>query len=219
MRFFMLGGGFEVDLMTFFEYIGLFVFAASGAICAIEKRMDFFGILTLATVTAIGGGVTRDVVTNIGIPIFFSKSEYMMIILISTILVILLRGSMKWKISFIMLDAVGLSVFTIAAGIKAIESDYNFMTFLFVSVITAVGGGLIRDILAQEVPTILKREIYAVASLVGAISFWMLYPLIGLTISSYLCLIFIFSIRIITYYCQIHLPYIENGKIHFKQDQ
>lgn len=70
MRFFMLGGGFEVDLMTFFEYIGLFVFAASGAICAIEKRMDFFGILTLATVTAIGGGVTRDVVTNIGIPIF-----------------------------------------------------------------------------------------------------------------------------------------------------
>ena len=62
-----------MDLITFFEYIGLFVFAASGAMCAIEKKMDFFGILTLATVTAIGGGVIRDVVTDIGVPVFFSK--------------------------------------------------------------------------------------------------------------------------------------------------
>ena len=64
-----------MDLITFFEYIGLFVFAASGAMCAIEKKMDFFGILTLATVTAIGGGVIRDVVTDIGVPVFFSKYE------------------------------------------------------------------------------------------------------------------------------------------------
>lgn len=204
-----------MDLITFFEYIGLFVFAASGAICAIEKKMDFFGILTLSTVTAIGGGVIRDVVTNIGIPVFFSKYEYMLTILISTSLVILFRGKIKWKTSFLVLDAIGLAVFTIAAGMKAIESDYNFMTFLFVSVITAVGGGVIRDVLAQEVPNILKREIYAVASLIGAICLWFIHPLLGMTMSSYLCLGIVFIIRLITYYYQVHLPYVNEGKIHF----
>lgn len=205
-----------MDLITFFEYIGLFVFAASGAICAIEKKMDFFGILTLATVTAIGGGVIRDVVTNIGIPVFFSKYEYMLTILISTSLVILFRGKIKWKTSFLVLDAIGLAVFTIAAGMKAIESNYNLMTFLFVSVITAVGGGVIRDVLAQEVPNILKREIYAVASLIGAICLWFTYPLLGMAISSYLGLGIIFIIRLITYYYQVHLPYVDEGQIHFK---
>ncbi len=205
-----------MDLITFFEYIGLFVFAASGAICAIEKKMDFFGILTLATVTAIGGGVIRDVVTNIGIPVFFSKYEYMLTILISTSLVILFRGKIKWKTSFLILDAIGLAVFTIAAGMKAIESNYNLMTFLFVSVITAVGGGVIRDVLAQEVPNILKREIYAVASLIGAICLWFTYPLLGMAISSYLGLGIIFIIRLITYYYQVHLPYVDEGQIHFK---
>ena len=150
-----------MDLITLFEYIGLFVFAASGAICAMEKKMDLFGILILATVTAIGGGVIRDVVTDVGIPVFFSNYQYLLVIIIATYLVILFRGQIKWRNSFIILDALGLAVFTIAAGMKAIESNYNFMTFLFVSVITAVGGGVIRDVLAQRVPTILKREVYS----------------------------------------------------------
>ncbi|MDE5977376.1 MAG: trimeric intracellular cation channel family protein [Turicibacter sp.] len=208
-----------MDLITIFEYIGLFVFAASGAICAIEKRMDFFGILTLATVTAIGGGVIRDVVTNIGIPVFFSRWEYMLVILISTILVIIFRGTIKWKTSFLILDAIGLAVFTIAAGMKAIELEYNFMTFLFVSLITAVGGGVIRDILARQVPNILKHEIYAVASIIGSICFWFIHPYLGMGFSSYLCLLLIFIIRLVTYYYHLHLPYIENGQIKFKPTQ
>lgn len=203
-----------MELITVLEYIGLFVFAASGAMCAIEKKMDFFGILILATVTAIGGGVIRDVVTDIGIPIFFSKYEYMLIIILSTILVIILRGRIKWQTTFLVLDAIGLSVFTVAAGMKAIDQDFNFMTFLFVSVITAVGGGVIRDILAQEVPNILKREIYAVASLIGAICLWFLSPLIGITYSSYICLALIFIIRLITTHYQMNLPYIDEGHIY-----
>ena len=98
---------------------------------------------------------------------------------------------------------------------KAIESNYNFMTFLFVSVITAVGGGVIRDILAKEVPMILKREVYAVASLIGAICLWFIHPLLGITISSYLCLGLIFFIRLITLYYRIELPYADKEDIHF----
>lgn len=206
--------GTSMELITVLEYIGLFVFAASGAMCAIEKKMDFFGILILATVTAIGGGVIRDVVTDIGIPIFFSKYEYMLIIILSTILVIILRGRIQWQTTFLVLDAIGLSVFTVAAGMKAIDQGFNFMTFLFVSVITAVGGGVIRDVLAQEVPNILKREIYAVASLIGAICLWFLSPLIGITYSSYICLALIFIIRLITIHYQMNLPYIDEGHIY-----
>ena len=184
-----------------------------------RKKMDFFGILTLATVTAIGGGVIRDVVTDIGIPVFFSKYEYMLTILLSTILVIILRGRIKWHTSFLVLDAIGLAVFTVAAGMKAIDLNFNFMTFLFVSVITAVGGGVIRDILAQEVPSILKREIYAVASLIGATCLWFLTPIIGMTFSSYICLAITFIIRLITIRYEMNLPYIDEGQIYFKPYQ
>lgn len=204
-----------MDLITLFEYIGLFVFAASGAICAMEKKMDLFGILILATVTAIGGGVIRDVVTDVGIPVFFSNYQYLLVIIIATYLVILFRGQIKWRNSFIVLDALGLAVFTIEAGMKAIESNYNFMTFLFVSVITAVGGGIIRDVLAQRVPTILKREVYAVASLIGAICFWFIHPILGMTLSSYLCLGLILFIRLITLHYHIELPYADKEEIHF----
>jgi len=204
-----------MNLITLFEYIGLFVFAASGAICAMEKKMDLFGILILATVTAIGGGVIRDVVTDIGIPVFFSNFQYLLVIMIATYSVIIFRGQIRWRNSFLILDALGLAVFTIAAGMKAIESNYNFMTFLFVSVITAVGGGVIRDLLAREVPIILRREIYAVASLTGAICFWFIHPILGMTLSSYLCLGLIFFMRLITLYYHIQLPYADKEDIHF----
>ena len=204
-----------MNLITLFEYIGLFVFAASGAIRAMEKKMDLFGILILATVTAIGGGVIRDVVTDIGIPVFFSNFQYLLVIMIATYSVIIFRGQIRWRNSFLILDALGLAVFTIAAGMKAIESNYNFMTFLFVSVITAVGGGVIRDLLAREVPIILRREIYAVASLTGAICFWFIHPILGMTLSSYLCLGLIFFMRLITLYYHIQLPYADKEDIHF----
>ena len=167
-----------MDLITLFEYIGLFVFAASGAICAMEKKMDLFGILILATVTAIGGGVIRDVVTDVGIPVFFSNYQYLLVIIIATYLVILFRGQIKWRNSFIILDALGLAV-------------------------------------AQRVPTILKREVYAVASLIGAICFWFIHPILGITLSSYLCLGLILFIRLITLYYHIELPYADKEEIHF----
>ncbi|MGL4338122.1 MAG: trimeric intracellular cation channel family protein [Turicibacter sp.] len=206
-----------MDLFTVLEYIGLFVFAASGAICAIEKKMDLFGILTLATVTAIGGGVIRDVVTDVGIPIFFSKYEYMFTIIVSTLIIILIKGKIKWNFSFLVLDAIGLSVFTVAAGLKAIDLDYNFMTFLFVCVITAVGGGVIRDVLAQEVPVILKKEIYASASLLGATTLWILQSFMNIHYSSYIALVLIFVVRCISIRYQMNLPYIEENHLSFKK--
>lgn len=172
-----------MELILFLEYIGVFVFAASGAIRAIERKMDFFGILTLATVTAIGGGVIRDVVTNIGVPAFFSDYTSMLIILLSTILVIIFRGTIKWKTTFLVLDASGLAVFTIAAAMKAMELHYNFLTFIFVSLITAIGGGVIRDILAKQVPTILKEKFMLLPRLSELVYFGSFLPILGHTLA------------------------------------
>ena len=83
----------------------------------------------------------------------------------------------KWV--FVVLDEIGLSFFAVDAGIKAINQNYTFVQFVFVAVITAVGGGMLRDILAQRVPVIFRRDIYALAAFAGVICMWFLYPIIG----------------------------------------
>ncbi len=195
-----------MDLMTTLDMIGIIVFAASGAIHAIQKKMDIFGIFTLATVTAIGGGVIRDVVINIDLPTFFKKPQYLLFIAITVLLIIFIRGQFKWQFLFNLFDAIGLAVFTIQAGMTAISLNLNFMTFLFVSLITAVGGGIIRDVMSKEVPMVLREEVYAVASIAGAVLFWFIYPYLGINVSAYLCIAFIFILRMICVIFHVNLP-------------
>ena len=195
-----------MDLMTALDTIGIIVFAASGAINAIQKKMDIFGIFTLATVTAIGGGVNRDVVINIDLPTFFKRPQYLLFIAATVLLIIFMRGKFKWQFLFNLFDAIGLAVFTIQAGMTAISMNLNFMTFLFVSLITAVGGGIIRDVMSKEVPLVLREEVYAVASIAGAVLFWFIYPYLGITVSAYLCIAFIFILRMVCVIFHLNLP-------------
>ena len=106
-------------------------------------------------------------------------------------------------------DAVGLAVFAIATGVTAINTGYNLPQFLFVTVITAVGGGVIRDLLVQRVPVILRKEIYASAALVGSLVLWGLYPLIGMTLSTYISLAVVFIVRMYSVVKNLNLPVIE----------
>lgn len=199
-------GSISMDLMTALDTIGIIVFAASGAINAIQKKMDIFGIFTLATVTAIGGGVIRDVVINIDLPTFFKRPQYLLFIAATVLLIIFMRGKFKWQFLFNLFDAIGLAVFTIQAGMTAISMNLNFMTFLFVSLITAVGGGIIRDVMSKEVPLVLREEVYAVASIAGAVLFWFIYPYLGITVSAYLCIAFIFILRMVCVIFHLNLP-------------
>ena len=88
----------------------------------------------------------------------------------------------------------------------AISMNLNFMTFLFVSLITAVGGGIIRDVMSKEVPLVLREEVYAVASIAGAVLFWFIYPYLGITVSAYLCIAFIFILRMVCVIFHLNLP-------------
>jgi len=196
---------YDISLL---EYLGIFAFAASGAFVAIDEDFDLFGIYILATVTAMGGGVLRDIITNVGIPLFFSNYKTIPFIILGATIPIILRGKLKYNTLFLVIDAIGLSAFFVSSGLKAIESGYNLMLFLFAASITGVGGGMLRDIITNRKPEIFKTDIYCVAGIIGSLSLWFLYPVVGAHIAQHISLILIFSVRMICYMKKINLPVI-----------
>lgn len=198
-----------MEVLTILESVGVFAFAMSGAYVAIQKDMDLFGIYTLAIITAMGGGITRDVVMGRGMPVFFTSYRSLVIILVATTLVIFLKNYHKWIFVITIMDAVGLAVFTADTCVKAIASRYNLLAFLFVAVITAVGGGVIRDVLCSRVPVILRKEIYATASLTGALLFWVLHGFFGELATCYICIAVIVVFRLASVYFRFNLPKIK----------
>jgi uncharacterized membrane protein YeiH len=111
----------------------------------------------------------------------------------------------------VVIDALGLAVFTTVAGVKAVDSGYNLMAFLFVSVITGIGGSVMRDLLVMEIPTLLRREIYATAVLAGALALWFTLPLLGRDLSVTLAIAIVFAVRVVCYRKNVHLSFAKEG--------
>lgn len=194
-----------MHIISLLEYIGVIAFSISGAYVAMEKRMDLFGAVVLAGVTAVGGGVMRDVIMDVGVPIFFSSYITIGLILASTLCAVFLIERIAWP-WLLVFDAIGLSVFVAETGAKAIRAGYTFPEFLFVAVITGVGGGVLRDVLAQRVPLILRREVYASAALAGAVFLWFVHPYLGLNVSTYLTILVILVLRLVCVRHNVNLP-------------
>ena len=195
-----------MDYITILEYIGVFAFAVSGAIVAIEEDFDIFGIYIIAVITAMGGGVLRDMVTNVGVPVFFTSYMTIPFIIAGTLLAVFLKGKLKYKNLFTFIDAIGLAAFFVSAAVKAIVNNYNFMLFIFAASITGVGGGVLRDIITNRKPQIFKHDIYCVAGIIGVTILWFIYPMIGLKIAQLVTLIIIVAIRMVSYFKTINLP-------------
>ena len=199
-----------MTIFDIFEPVGIFVFAISGAITAVKKHMDIIGVFILASVTALGGGVLRDVIMDRGIPAAFSNYDYYVLILLAVIFISTVGPSLRWPWALAVFDAIGLAVFTVDAGIKAIDMNLNLLAFLFMSVITGVGGGVLRDMLSKEVPVIFRREIYALAALAGALCLWVFTPLFNEAAAAYLSVAVILVIRLLAVYYKLDLPRIIN---------
>lgn len=195
-----------MDYISILEYIGVFAFAVSGAIVAIEEDFDIFGIYIIAIITAMGGGVLRDIVTDVGVPAFFTSYMTIPFIIAGTLLAIFLKGKLKYKNLFTFIDSLGLGAFFVSAAVKAIDNNYNFMLFIFAASITGVGGGVLRDIITNRKPQIFKHDIYCVAGVIGVTLLWFIYPIIGIKIAQFIALIIIIAIRMISYYKTINLP-------------
>ena len=202
-----------MDYITILEYIGVLAFAVSGAIVAIEEEFDVFGIYIIAIITAMGGGVLRDIVTNSGIPVFFTSYVTIPFIIAGALLAIFLKGNLKYKNLFVFIDAIGLAAFFISAAVKAIGSNYNFMLFIFAASITGVGGGVLRDIITNRKPQIFKHDIYCVAGIIGVTILWFVYPVIGLEVAQLITLVIIVLIRMVGYYKTINLPVVCKEKV------
>lgn len=159
------------------EWIGVAVFALTGALVAARKGMDPFGFAMLATVTGIGGGTMRDVL--LGLPVFWIREPTDPLICIAVGVATYLFGSQAGGLSsalkrnrlLIWADAVGLSIFAVTGTAKALGSGAHAVTAIVLGTLTASFGGMIRDILAGDVPLVLHREIYVTAAAVGAAVF------------------------------------------------
>ena len=158
-------------LVYWLDILGTAVFAISGVLLAGKLRMDPFGVLVLGVVTALGGGTIRDMALANG-PVFWVKDPTDLVVAMVTCLVTILlvhqpRRTPKWVLP--VLDAIGLAVFVGIGVNKAFAAEANPLVAICMGVITGVGGGIIRDVLAREIPMILRTEIYATACIIGGI--------------------------------------------------
>ena len=204
------------EIMFVLELVGAAAFAVSGAMVAIEKRADIFGILFLAVTTALGGGVIRDVLIGRIPPVMFVSYWYLLISVVAALAVFIdayLRSE-KYKLHLDKLDAVnnifdaiGLAVFTVSGMNAAMPVSDNVILVLFVGMCTGVGGGMLRDVMTNTMPKVLRKRVYAVASLLGGGLYYAMYALGVNQIVSLGCgMLLIFALRLFATIFKWNLP-------------
>lgn len=209
---------FEEIVYYIVEIIGIIAFATSGAMVAIGKRVDIFGVLVLSSITALGGGCIRDILIGSLPPRMFSDYRFVTVaVAVATVVFVvayifrdLYQKSEKVVDSINnIFDAVGLGVFTVTGVQVAIDSGFKMNGILVVclGVITGIGGGVLRDVMLREIPFVLKKRIYALASIAGGIVYYNLYLIdFDRTKSIILAVAVTFVIRMLATIFKLDLP-------------
>jgi len=198
-----------LEIILILDYIGTFAFAVSGAMLAVEKEMDIIGLLILASFTGIGGGILRDIIIGKIPPTVFSESEYFYIIFIATILVFFFYKFFKELEDIVVIgDAIGLGTFTIIGIEKALAYNMNILSSIIMGVITPTFGGMIRDVLANRIPFILKSEIYLSLCILGGLIFFIMRDILSFdkNIIYFVIILIVSGIRIVAYFKKWNLP-------------
>jgi len=158
------------------DLLGTVAFAASGALAGVRRGMDLLGVVVLGIVTATGGGVMRDVLLNDTPPFCFKNEIYLYLAVAASIVVFVTpRRFERMKRAMLLLDALGLGTFLVIGTSKALAFHLGLMGAIIMGVMTATCGGLVRDLLSNQIPLILQREIYASACVVGGALFYLLH--------------------------------------------
>lgn len=155
-------------LVLVLDLIGIATFASAGALAGMAKRLDLFGVIVIAAVTGLGGGMLRDVLLGATPPVSLLDWRYL-VAPIPAALVVFFResGVQRLRHALQLLDAAGLGLFAAAGTEKALRAGLGVLASVGIGTIAAVGGGVIRDVLLREIPVILRKEIYATAAVVG----------------------------------------------------
>ncbi len=212
-------------LTLIMELIGTIAFASSGAMLAIQKEMDLFGVCVLGVTTSVGGGMIRDLLLGIIPPGMFRKPIYTSVAILTSILLFFIiytrRNIKNKKIAeaynkiMMVFDTVGLGIFTVVGIHTGRKEGYEqIFLLIFLGVITGVGGGLLRDMMAQEMPYILTKHIYACASISGAAVCVMSDSLLGDFWSMTVGMTVVMLVRFLATRYRWNLPKIRNSSGH-----
>ena len=213
----------KTDMLMILDIIGVISFTISGALVAVRKKMDYLGVFILGIVTAVGGGATRDIIIGSNPPVMFRDPLYVSIAfavanIVFFFLYFHLNGRSKPLVNHIFekylfwFDTVGLASFT-ANGVMVGKTMTDGGIFLcaFLGVLTGVGGGILRDLLANEVPAIFVKHVYAMASIVGAITIcllWNVSTILAVTVG----IVLVVLIRFFARHYKWNLPHIRSSR-------
>jgi uncharacterized membrane protein YeiH len=198
------------EYFIFADIIGITAFAISGFLIAIKNNLDILGILIAATLTALGGGIVRDAILSA--PPFAFTSFYPAITLIVTIFAaysfkLYKESSIERKWMFVVSDTIGLVAFSITGALLAINAEYNFFGIVILSFITAVGGGVTRDIMINQVPTVLISDFYGSIAVIVALILGLLDLFNAINEFSIIATaLFSVALRLLAYKRGWHLP-------------
>ena len=199
---------YDANLQLAFDLVGVFVFALSGGLVAVKKRLDLFGVLVLAGAAALGGGVLRDILIGARPPVGISDWRLICSAVVAGLVTFVYHPGVERISRFVrVLDAAGLAVFAVSGSLKALAAGMGPLASVIVGGITAVGGGIVRDVLAGQVPEVLRREMYALPALLGstlvvtAHHFGPVSPLV-----LWGCVGLVFALRMVAVLLDVHAP-------------
>lgn len=195
-------------LLTVIYIIAITAEAMTGALSAGQRSMDWFGVVLIACVTALGGGSVRDVLLGHYPLTWVKHPEYLVLTCAAAFFTIVIAKWMKHlRTVFLILDALGLIGFTIIGCQIALQMGQGFVVSAVAGVLTGVSGGILRDILCNDVPLVFRRELYASISLVAVICYWGCLEIgLSLELTVIATLIFGFSLRLIAIYFGLEMP-------------
>jgi uncharacterized membrane protein YeiH len=196
------------QFLQIIDILGTVAFAVSGAFLAMEKRLDPFGVLVLSFVTAIGGGTLRDILIG-NLPVSWLQNETAYVVIFSAAVATMLFGKYlkKLTLTLFLFDALGLGLFTIIGVELGFGKNFSPGICITLGTITACFGGVVRDVLLNNIPLLFRKEIYAMACIAGGLMYFVLNKLeINADISRIICILFIFIVRVLAVRFNWSLP-------------
>jgi uncharacterized membrane protein YeiH len=203
----------EGIFITILDLIGTFAFAISGIRLASGKHIDWFGAYIIGLATAIGGGTTRDLLLDVT-PFWMLDSKYFLTTGVALLAALVFKNKIfQLGNTLFLFDAIGLGLFTIVGISKSLEADLPFWVCIVMGTITGSIGGLIRDVLLNEVPLLLRRDIYALACVTGGVVYFMgMYFNLSTSVTELLAALVVILVRVIAFKFHIHLPVLNSIK-------
>ena len=205
-----------MEFISIVELAGTVAFAVSGALVAIEKELDYYGITFFAIITAVGGGIIRDMMINSPLPAALENPVYVIVSIVSAAAVIAFyRKIVLYTNLLLIFDAIGLAAFTAIGAEVAIKNGLDLpFVIITLALLTGTGGGILRDVFAKEIPFVFRKEVYAVASIIGAVCFIIIERFSGNnTVALYSCFGVTLLIRLTCMKKDVHLKKVEKDSI------